>query len=214
MVDAKQKGFITYVKVYSGTLKRGEKLLNTSSGQTERALDVFDIDAEALNSVPTMGAGYVGALSGLKETATGDTLVSANTKSPVVLPGVSVCQPVFFRSIEPRTSSEASKLGEALVRLQIEDPSFRVKYDDTTHQTLISGMGELHLEIIYDRLVKHYGVEASIGPIMIAYTSVLTEEGEHALSEHMVLPGRGGKGDSVAHIDATLRVLDLSLIHI
>lgn len=165
-----QMGLVTYFRVVSGTLHAGKMLINVGSGVKERPNKVALVHAAHLEQVPKVTAGNIGALVGLKHVSTGDTLMAADAKGPLLLlAGVRIPPPVFFRAIEPQSVGEQKRLDEALALLHQEDPSFVINVDADTGQTLVGGMGELHLEYLMDRLLTHYGVTGVVGRIMIAY---------------------------------------------
>lgn len=194
VVHDHRMGLITYFRVISGTLASGKQLINTSveGSAKERPSKVVVLMAAEMQQVQSVNAGNIGAIVGLKNVSTGDTLMYADTKAPVQLDGVRIPPPVFFRSIEPRSLSEQDKLDECLNLLHKEDPSFVISVNSETGQTLVGGMGELHLEYILDRLEKHYGVQGVIGEIMIAYRSAPKDAHEEEVTvEHMYESGSG-----------------------
>src|SRR3989344_3384081 len=154
-------GTLAFFRNYSGTLKRGSYVLNTSKGETERVGRIVRMHANEREEVEEVYAGEIVALVGLKSTTTGDTLCDPD--HPVLLEGISVPEPVIGIRIEPKTKADQEKIGVALHKLTEEDPTFRVAGDPETGETIISGMGELHLEIIVDRMKREFGVEANVG---------------------------------------------------
>jgi elongation factor G len=160
-------GKLTYIRVYSGGMKQGERLLNTTTGKSERIGRILQMHANHREERDEIGAGEIAAVVGLKATTTGDTL--AIDTAPIRLESMTFPEPVISVAIEPRTKSDQDKLAGALQRLSEEDPTFRVRTDDETGQTLISGMGELHLEIIVDRLTREFNVDANVGRPQVAY---------------------------------------------
>jgi elongation factor G len=166
-------GRLTFVRIYSGTLRSGSYVLNTTKGRKERVARLLKMHANHREEVEELRAGDLGAIVGLKETVTGDTLVGENDE-PIILESIEVPEPVIDIAIEPKTKADQDKLSVALARLAEEDPTFRVSTDPETGQTIISGMGELHLEIIVDRLKREFKVEANVGKPQVAYRETLT----------------------------------------
>jgi elongation factor G len=160
-------GKLTYIRVYSGQVKQGERLLNTTTGKTERVGRILQMHANHREERDEIGAGEIAAVVGLKATTTGDTL--AVDTAPIRLESMTFPDPVISVAIEPKTKGDQDKLGAGLQRLSEEDPTFQVRTDDETGQTLISGMGELHLEIIVDRLMREFNVDANVGRPQVAY---------------------------------------------
>jgi len=160
-------GKLTYFRVYSGTMKAGSKVLNPTTGRQERVGRILEMHANHREEREEIFAGDIVAGVGLKQTSTGDTL--CDPAAPVKLESIEFPEPVIAVSIEPKTKADQEKLGTALARLGEEDPTFRVQTDDETGQTLISGMGELHLEIIVDRLLREFSVDANVGRPQVAY---------------------------------------------
>jgi elongation factor G len=165
-------GKLTYVRVYSGVVKAGDRVLNTTSGKTERISRILEMHANHREERDEIGAGEIAAAVGLKTTSTGDTLAIA--EAPIRLESMDFPEPVISVAIEPKTKGDQDKLGAGLQRLSDEDPTFRVRTDDETGQTLISGMGELHLEIIVDRLMREFNVDANVGRPQVAYRETIT----------------------------------------
>lgn len=173
-------GKLTYVRVYTGTCKAGSYVYNSISGKKERIGRILQMHANTRQDIEDIRAGDIAAIVGLKHTRTGDTLCSE--KDPVVLERMVFPEPVIQIAIEPKTKADQDKLSEALMKLADEDPTFKIKVDDETSQTLISGMGELHLEILVDRMKREFKVEANVGKPQVAYresiTSTVTAEGK------------------------------------
>jgi elongation factor G len=165
-------GTLTFVRVYAGALKSGDTLLNTTKGHKERVGRMFQMHADKRAEIKEVAAGDIAAFVGLKDTSTGDTLASA--EDPVVLERMAFPVPVIDISVEPKTKDSVEKMTIGLQKLAGEDPSLRLKTDQETGQTILSGMGELHLEIIIDRLRREYGVEANIGAPQVAYRETIT----------------------------------------
>ncbi len=166
-------GALTFVRVYSGTLKSGDTVLNTTREGKERVGRMFQMHADKRAEIKEVHAGDIAAFVGLKDTGTGDTLASAD--DPVVLERMAFPVPVIDISVEPKTKDSVEKMTLGLQKLAGEDPSLRLKTDQESGQTILSGMGELHLEIIIDRLRREYGVEANIGAPQVAYRETISK---------------------------------------
>ncbi len=182
-------GTLTYFRIYSGTLKKGSYVLNSTSGETERISRIFRMHANEREEVEELYAGNIAATVGLKATSTGHTLCDPN--APIILEKISFPEPVISIRIEPKTKADQEKMGLALKRLSDEDPTFKVKGDLETGDTLISGMGELHLEIIVDRMKREFGVEANVGRPQVAYKETIMKEAE---AEGKYVRQSGGRG--------------------
>ena len=185
----KYVGALTFVRVYSGVLKQGDSVYNSRSGKNERIGRIVQMHANEQKAVTEVVAGDIAACIGLKDVFTGTTL--ASEAKPVVLERMVFPEPVISQAVEPKTKNDQEKMGIALSRLAQEDPSFRVKTDEETGQIIMSGMGELHLEILVDRMKREYGVEANVGAPQVAYRETIRksveQEGKHAKQS-------GGKG--------------------
>ena len=168
----KYVGQIAYVRVYSGSLKVGDSILNPRTGKKERISKILQMEANQRNELNTLSAGYIAAVSGLKFAATGDTL--CDPKHPVVLESLEVPETVISIAIEPKSNADTAKMQKSLDQLQSEDPTFKVFTNKDTGQILISGMGELHLEIIVDRLKREFKVEANIGKPQVSYRETIS----------------------------------------
>jgi elongation factor G len=166
-------GTLTFVRVYSGTLKSGDTVLNTTKGHKERIGRMFQMHADKRAEIKEVHAGDIAAFVGLKDSGTGDTLAAA--EDPVVLERMAFPVPVIDISVEPKTKEGVEKMTLGLQKLAGEDPSLRLKTDQETGQTILSGMGELHLEIIIDRLRREYGVDANIGAPQVAYRETISK---------------------------------------
>jgi len=166
-------GTLTFVRVYSGTLKSGDTVMNTTKDHKERIGRMFQMHADKRAEIKEVHAGDIAAFVGLKDTGTGDTLAAA--EDPVILERMAFPVPVIDISVEPRTKDAVEKMTLALQKLAGEDPSLRLKTDQETGQTILSGMGELHLEIIIDRLRREYGVDANIGAPQVAYRETISK---------------------------------------
>ena len=182
-------GKLTFVRVYSGTLKSGSYVYNSRTGKKERIGRLLQMHANDRKEIEEIKAGHIGAVVGLKETRTGDTLCDEN--HPILLESITFAEPVISLSIEPKTKPDQEKLGLALAKLAEEDPTFRVHTDEETLQTIISGMGELHLEIIVDRLRREFKVEANVGKPQVAYRETIQTQSE---AEGKYIKQSGGRG--------------------
>jgi elongation factor G len=191
-------GKLTYFRVYSGTLDAGGRVLNSVTGRTERAGRILIMHANDREEQQQIGAGDIAAAVGLKQTSTGDTLSAPD--NPIVLETITFPDPVVHVSIEPKTKVDQEKMGVALARLAEEDPTFQVRTDEETGQTVISGMGELHLEVIVDRMKREFKVEAGVGRPQVAYRE--TVRGEAKKVEGKFIKQTGGSGQyGVVYID-------------
>jgi elongation factor G len=164
-------GRLTYFRVYSGSVKAGDRVMNTTTGRTERISRILQMHANHREERQEIGAGEIAAAVGLKQTTTGDTL--AVDTAPIRLESMEFPDPVISVAIEPKTKGDQDKLSTGLQRLSDEDPTFRVRTDEETGQTLIAGMGELHLEIIVDRLLREFNVDANVGRPQVAYRETI-----------------------------------------
>jgi elongation factor G len=183
-------GKLTFFRVYSGTLKSGSPVLNAKNGAKERIGRILRMHANHREELTEVFAGEIAAAVGLKETATGDTL--CDSAHPIVLESIEFPETVISIALEPKTKSDQEKMGIALGRLSEEDPTFQVKSDEETGQTLISGMGELHLEIIVDRMLREFKVEANVGRPQVAYKETIKKAGVKA--EGKYIRQTGGRG--------------------
>jgi elongation factor G len=182
-------GRLCFTRAYSGMLESGSYVYNTRTMKKERISRIFQMHANKQNQIPQLQAGDIAALIGFKDIRTGDTLCAEN--APIVLESMDFPDPVIGVAIEPKTQADVDKLGMALAKLAEEDPTFVVKSDDETGQTIISGMGELHLEIIVDRLKREFGVEANQGEPQVAYKETITKSVTH---RETFKKQSGGKG--------------------
>ena len=167
----KHLGKLTYVRVYSGTLDSGSAVINSTKDRKERIGKIYQMHANKREERPSAFAGDIIAVQGLKQTTTGDTLT--DPAHPVILESMTFPEPVISVAIEPKSKADQEKLGTAIQRLAEEDPTFRVKNDEETGQTIISGMGELHLEILVDRMKREFNVEANVGKPQVAYRETI-----------------------------------------
>lgn len=187
-------GKLAYFRVYSGKVVAGSYVLNSSTGEKERVGRIVRLQADKREDVTEVGAGDIAAIVGLKGTTTGNTLCDAT--NPIVLESITFPEPPVSIAIEPKTKSDQEKMGVALQRLAEEDPTFRVKVDDETGQTIISGMGELHLDIIVDRMKREFNVEANIGQPQVAYRETIRKDAVEIQGKFVRQSGgRGQYGD-------------------
>jgi elongation factor G len=192
-------GKLTYFRVYSGQVKAGDRVLNTTTGKTERIGRILQMHANHREEREEIGAGEIAAAVGLKFTTTGDTL--ATDSAPIVLESMAFPDPVISVAIEPKTKGDQDKLAQALQRLTEEDPTFRVTSDEETGQTIISGMGELHLEIIVDRLLREFRVEGNVGRPQVAYRETISRPAEKVQGRFVRQTGGSGQyGDVVINL--------------
>ncbi|HAC25902.1 MAG TPA: elongation factor G [Cytophagales bacterium] len=191
-------GRLCFVRAYSGVLESGSYIQNTRSGQKERISRVFQMHANKQNQIERLQAGDIGAVVGFKDIKTGDTL--CDEKRPVVLESMIFPEPVIGYAIEPKKQADADKLGMAIAKLVEEDPTLRVNTDQETGQTILRGMGELHLEIIIDRLKREFKVEINQGAPQVAYKEALTKSVEHKEVYKKQTGGRGKFADIVFEI--------------
>ena len=184
-------GKLTFVRVYSGRIDPGAQVLNATKGKKERIGKLFQMHANKENPVDEAVAGHIYAMIGLKDTTTGDTL--CDQASPIVLESMSFPAPVIQVSIEPKTKSDQEKLGVAIQKLAEEDPTFSVELDEETGQTVIGGMGELHLDILVDRMRREFKVEANVGKPQVAYRETITKKVEKHDYTHKKQTGGSGQ---------------------
>ena len=186
-------GRLCFIRAYSGKLDAGSYVKNMRTGNKERISRIFQMHANKQNSIDFLGAGDIGAAVGFKEIKTGDTL--CDEKNPIVLESMVFPDPVIGLAIEPKTQADTDKLGMALAKLAEEDPTFRVHTDDETGQTVISGMGELHLDIIVDRLKREFKVECNQGAPQVNFKEAITRNNTHRETYKKQTGGRGKFAD-------------------
>jgi elongation factor G len=184
-------GKLTYLRIYSGTLETGTPVLNSIKGRKERIGKIYQMHANKREERPNAIAGQIVAVMGLKDTTTGDTLCAQD--KPVVLESMTFPAPVISVSIEPKTKSDQERLGTAIQRLAEEDPTFQVRTDEETGQTIIAGMGELHLEVLVDRMRREYKVEANIGRPQVAYRETVRRSAMKVEYTHKKQTGGSGQ---------------------
>jgi elongation factor G len=183
-------GRLAYIRIYSGTIKKGSTYLNSSQDKRERVGRLLRMYADHREDVDELHAGDIGAILGLKQSYTGDTLSDMN--NPIVLETISFPDPVISVAIEPKTLADQDKMSEALQKLAEEDPTFKVRVDEETGQTIISGMGELHLDILVDRMLREFKVQANVGNPRVAYHETITKAVPNA--EYKFVKQTGGHG--------------------
>jgi elongation factor G len=184
-------GQLTFVRVYSGTLKKGDSVYNPIKGKKERIGRIVQMHANEREEIEVVRAGDIAACVGLKEVTTGETLCDID--SIVILERMVFPEPVISQAVEPKTKADQEKMGLALQRLAKEDPSFRVRSDEESSQTIISGMGELHLEILVDRMKREFGVEANVGKPQVAYRETIRAVCENAEGKFIKQSGGAGQ---------------------
>ena len=184
-------GKLTYIRLYSGTLETGTSVLNSTKGRKERIGKIFQMHANKREEKPNAVAGMIVAVMGLKDTTTGDTL--SDNANPVILESMTFPAPVISVAIEPKSKADQERLGTAIQRLAEEDPTFQVRSDEETGQTIIGGMGELHLEVLVDRMKREFRVEANVGRPQVAYRETITAKVEKVDYTHKKQTGGSGQ---------------------
>ena len=184
-------GKLTYLRLYSGRLEAGSSVLNVTKGRKERIGKIYQMHANKRAEIASVGAGQIVAVMGLKDTTTGETLADPN--KPIVLESMTFPAPVIQVAIEPKTKSDQEKLGTAIQRLAEEDPTFQVHGDEETGQTIIAGMGELHLDILVDRMKREFNVEANVGKPQVAYRETIKRDVEKVSYTHKKQTGGSGQ---------------------
>lgn len=202
LMNDKYVGQLTFIRVYSGVLKSGDTVMNSVKGTRERIGRLVQLKADDKEEIDEVRAGDIAAAIGLKDVITGETLSSED--QPIILERMEFPEPVIHVAVEPKTKADQEKMGLALNRLAKEDPSFRVRSDEESGQTIISGMGELHLEIIVDRMKREFGVEAAVGAPQVAYRETIRKAVE---SEGKHIKQSGGKGQ-YGHVVLKLEPLE------
>jgi len=198
-------GRLTYVRVYSGAVTTGTQMINSTKGKKERVGKLFQMHANKENPVDSASAGHIYAMIGLKDTTTGDTL--CDPQHQIVLESMTFPETVISVAIEPKTKSDQEKLGMAIQKLAEEDPTFKVHQDDETGQTIIAGMGELHLDILVDRMRREFHVEANVGKPQVAYRETIRREVVKIDYVHKKQTGGSGQ---YAKVQMTFEPLDMS----
>jgi len=184
-------GKLTFIRIYSGVLKAGSQVLNATKGKKERIGKIYQMHANKREEIDSIGAGMICAVMGLKDTTTGETL--CDPAHPIILESMEFPNPVIEQAIEPKSKSDQEKLSVAIQRLAEEDPTFRVHTDEETGQTIIAGMGELHLEVLIDRMKREFKVEANIGKPQVAYRETLRRKVEKVEYTHKKQSGGSGQ---------------------
>ena len=198
-VVADVAGTLTYIRVYSGKLEKGMRVLNPGNGKRENVSRLYEMHAQNRTALDTTGPGQIVAVVGLKDSFTGDTLCDQD--DPIILERMTFPEPVISMSIEPQTADDKKKLGEALTTIRREDPSFRSNYNDETGETIISGMGELHLEIIKNKLVRDMKIGVNVGKPRVSYRETITGTAKDVRGLFKKQSGgRGQYGDAVVTI--------------
>ena len=201
----KHLGKLTFVRIYSGVVENGAQVLNSTKDRKERIGKIYQMHANKREEMPRAGAGDIIAVAGLKQTTTGDTL--ADPQKPIVLESMTFPAPVISVAIEPKTKADQEKLGIAIGKLAEEDPTFRVQNDEETGQTVISGMGELHLEILVDRMRREFSVEANVGKPQVAYRETIKRIVER---EDLTYKKQTGGSGQFAKVQIRLEPLELT----
>ncbi len=194
-IVADPHGKLTYFRVYSGTAPKGGQILNVRTGKKERLGRILEMHANHSEDRESVHAGDIVAAIGMKDTRTGDTLAAAD--NPIVLEQLEFPEPVIHVAVEPKTKADQDKMGKALYSLSEEDPTFQVRTDEETGQTVISGMGELHLEVLVDRMLREFNVDATVGKPQVAYRETITQAVQKVVYRHV--KQTGGKGQ-FAHV--------------
>jgi elongation factor G len=195
-------GKLTYLRVYSGTMEAGSSVLNSTKGRKERIGKVYQMHANKREERPSAVAGQIVAVMGLKDTTTGDTL--CDQVKPVILESMTFPAPVIHVAIEPKTKGDQDKLGTAIQRLAEEDPTFQVRTDEETGQTIIAGMGELHLEVLVDRMRREFRVDANVGRPQVAYRETVRRKVEKVEYTHKKQTGGSGQfGRVIINLEPT-----------
>ena len=195
-------GKLTYIRVYSGTLTKGSAVLNSTKDRKERVGRILQMHANHREDKDAIFTGDIVAVVGLKQTTTGDTL--SDPDHPVILEALEFPEPVIHVAVEPKTKADQDKLGKALFSLSEEDPTFRVRTDDETGQTVISGMGELHLEVLVDRMLREFSVDANVGKPQVAYRETIRKKVEKVECRYIrQTGGRGQYGHVVISLEPT-----------
>jgi elongation factor G len=198
-------GRLTYVRVYSGAIESGAQIINSTKGKKERIGKIFQMHSNKENAVDAVSAGHIYAVIGLKDTTTGDTL--CDPASPVILESMTFPEPVIEVAIEPKTKADQEKLSLAIQKLAEEDPTFRTELNPETGQTVIKGMGELHLDILVDRMKREFNVEANVGKPQVAYRETIRRAVEKYDYTHKKQTGGSGQ---FAKVEVTLEPLEVT----
>ncbi len=199
-VVSDKHGDLTYIRIYSGKLDKGTRVINPGNNKRENVARIYEMHAQDRQPLESVGAGNIVAVVGIKDSYTGDTLCDEN--KPILLERMHFPEPVISMSIEPKTTEDKRKLSDALATIRREDPSFRYTYDEETAQTIISGMGELHLDIIKTKLVRDMKINVEVGKPRVAYRSAITKKVEYVRGLFKKQTGGRGKfGDCTIHLE-------------
>ncbi|MBW8015991.1 MAG: elongation factor G [Planctomycetes bacterium] len=201
-ITSDKHGDLYFIRIYQGELKRGTRVFNSTRNNKENVTRIFEMHANSRDLIDVARAGDIVAVIGLKNTLTGDTL--CDTKSQVIMESITFPEAVISMSIEPKSSAERAKLGDALTVLRREDPTFGCKYDEETGQTIISGMGELHLEILQNKIVRDMGVDVRVGQPKVAYKETISKSVEAEGKFVKQTGGRGQYGHAVISVELML----------
>ncbi len=196
-------GILSFIRVYSGSIKKGSYVLDSTTDEKQRVARLLRLHANKREDVDSISAGDLGAVIGLRNAYTGHTISDVN--NPIILEDIKFPEPVVSIAVEPKSSTDQDKLSQALAKFAIEDPTFKIKYDEDTSETIISGMGELHLEIIIDRLLREYKVEARVGKPQVAYKEAISNS---ATAEGKYIRQTGGHGQ-YGHVVLRISPTDL-----
>jgi elongation factor G len=197
--DPTGMGKLAFFRVYSGTVRQGDTLLNSTTGKTERMSRMYQMHANKREAIDAVSAGNIGVAQGLKEAITGHTLT--DSEKPVLLEAITFPEPVVKLAVEPKTQTDSDKMGKALKALSDEDPTLHVATDTETGQTTLAGMGELHLDVIVDRMKREYGVEVRVGKPMVAYRETITRAAKAREVFKRQTGGKGQFGDVALEIE-------------
>ncbi len=201
-ITSDKHGDLYFIRIYQGELKKGSRIFNSTRNKKENVTRIFEMHAASRELIDVARAGDIVAVIGLKDTLTGDTL--CDTKSPVLMESITFAEAVISMSIEPKSSADRAKLGDALTVLRREDPTFGCKYDEETGQTIISGMGELHLEILQNKIRRDLGVDVRVGQPKVAYKEAITKPIEAEGKFVKQSGGRGQYGHAVISVEPML----------
>ncbi|CDW86051.1 translation elongation factor g [Stylonychia lemnae] len=208
VVNDKEKGLVTFFRVYSGSLKNKSRILNANLNKTERIQSLLRVRADEAQLLNEIGVGDIGAITGCKDIRSGDTLLEDLDEERIILEGVKMPPPVFFCSIEPENSRDQQELEGILFNLSREDPSISVKNDQETGQLLVSGLGELHLEILRDRIEIEYGIKSELGKMRVAYRESIAASSRGDLTLEKVIGGQNLYAHISMEIETTLGEVD------
>jgi elongation factor G len=212
VVNDKDKGLVTFFRVYQGIIKNRMKIKNANLNESERISGLFRVRADETQILPEIGVGDIGAIIGCKNIRSGDTIIEELDNDRIILDGVKMPPPVFFCSIEAENSRDQTQLESILFNLTREDPSLNVKTDQETGQLLVSGQGELHLEILRDRIELEYNLKADLGPMRVAYRESVGTTQEFELTLDKTVGGSSMFAQLKFRIESTLEDFDMTEI--